>query len=396
MNRIGVILLFYFLSVSCGHNENKTLIREGGEGERVVINPEKIVKDYAMASVFVDSIEYIPLETSHEGLVGRIKAIYEWKGRFYIWDEQSDAIFIFSERGDFLKKIAAKGRGPKEYIAINLFYQNYRNGDLYIRCDRSMSILQYDAEGVFIKRIPCDFITMDFVLLGEDSLVLYGGKMPNQKVFQKTFPEQWRLVMMKDEKLLQKKFPGIFRDVFLNDVAKSRSFSCFSDSILLMETVGNDIYRLYPDGEVKPRFIIDFGKYNYPLTFDKSKDEALEIINSMRQGRSKWCKVIDIWETESNLLIEYSFEGYMFYAIYSKTNRKTYPIGPVWVNDIDGVAMPAVCASGKDYFLGVLEAHVILNAVESANKPSDRIKKMAEGLTEMDNPVLVRIKMKKI
>lgn len=86
----------------------------------------------------------------------------------------------------------------------------------------------------------------------------------------------------------------------------------------------------------------------------------------------------------------------MFKAIYSKETRKIYNIGPVWANDIDRIPMPMVYASEKDYFLGGLEAHVILNATEDPNKPSYRIKQIANKLTEMDNPVLVKIKMKKI
>lgn len=393
--RIGLLLIF-LLSISCNNTKKETIIQKLGKGEKIAINPEKIVKDYSMASTLVDSIEYIPLETTNEGLIGRIKAIHEWNGRFYIWDEQLDAICIFNKQGSFLKKLAAKGRGPKEYIAIRSFYQNPENGDLYIYCDRSRSILQYDAEGIFIDRIPCKFITRDFVLLGKDSLVLYGGKMPNQEVFSKTFPEQWRLILLKEGNIIKKDFFGEYKDVLLNDVGKSRNFSYFSDSTLLMETIGNDIYRLCPDGEILPRFTIDFGKYNYPLTFDLSKDESLEIINSLREGGNKWCKLTDIWETEMNLLIEYSFQGYMFNAIYSKETRKIYNIGPIWANDIDRVPMPVVYASGRDYFLGGLEAHVILYAVEDLNKPSDRVKQIAKNLTEMDNPVLVKIKMKKI
>lgn len=49
----------------------------------------------------------------------------------------------------------------------------------------------------------------------------------------------------------------------------------------------------------------------------------------------------------------------------------------------------------KIIFLGGLEAHMILYAMEDLNKPSDGVKQIAKNLTEMDNPVLVKIKMKK-
>lgn len=391
MNKGVIILLFLLLSIAC--NNKITIIQELGKGEIIAIDPKEFVQQHAMASFLVDSIEYIPLETTNESLIGRIKAIHEWNGRFYICDEQSDAIFIFNNQGEYLKKLAAKGRGPKEYIAIRSFYQNSKTGDLYIYCDRSLSILHYDAEGIFIERIPCKYITTDFVLLGKDSLVLYGGKMPNQNIFSKTFPKQWRLILLKEDSIIKKDFAGTYKDVLLNDVGKQRNFSCFSDSILLMETIGNDIYRLNSNGEISPRFTIDFGKYTYPLTFDKSNEESLEIIKSIKDGK-EWCKLIDFWETENTLLMKYSYQSFVLTAIYSKGTKKSYNIGPVWANDIDRVPMPTIHASGKDYFLGSIESHVILYSLENLNKPSDRIKHIAQNLTEMDNPIIVKVKMK--
>lgn len=391
MNIVRISLILLIFVVACTDKQEKEKL---GTGELIRIAPEEVDKKYMRASIFVDSVEYIPLETPHEAIIGRIKAIQEWEGRFYIWDEQSDAIFIFDEQGNFLKKAGAKGRGPKEYISISSFYQNPKSGDLYIRCDRSFSIIQYNAEGVFMKRIPCQFITTDFVVLGTDSLVLYGGKMPNQEIFRESFPEQWRLVMMKEGKVIKKDFPGVYDRTLLNDVAKSRNFSCSSDSILLMEAIGNNIYRLYPDGEFKPRYTVDFGKYTYPLTFDKPKDEALEIMKLAEKDGNKWCKLIDIWETENNLLISYSFQNYIFDALYSKKTGNVYNIGPVWVNDIDKLPMPSICSSGKDYFLGTLEAHIIHQAVMNADTPSPLLRQLAEGRTEMDNPILVKLKMK--
>lgn len=395
MEKKWILFLLLVVMTACKSTSTTGVFQEIGLGEFIVIDPKDVDKERCMASNFVDSIVYIPLETRNDILIGKIKTIREWNNRFYVWDGQSDVIFIFDMQGKFLKKIASKGRGPKEYMEIGAFYQNPRNGDIYIRCDRSFSILRFDSEGVFVERIPCEFIVTDFTLIGKDSLVLYGGKMPNQEVFRETYPDQYRLVVMQNGNIIKKELPSCFNETLLRDVGRSFYFSYFSDTTSLLETIGNNIYRLNENGSLVLRFTLNFGEYTYPLSFQTKPDEAMEIIQTQRKS-SKWCKIIDIIETDEHLLISYSFQKYIFQTLYSKLSQKVYNIGVVWLNDIDRVPMASLYASGNGCFLGSLEAHVLLNSVKNTDKVSEYVEEIAQGLTEMDNPLIVRIKMKKI
>lgn len=387
--------LFFFVFFFSCRPAPQVVVKKHAQSETIAIVPGDVPKENVMASALVDSLTYIPLETPDDALIGSIEAIYEWNGRFYIWDRQSNAVFIFSNQGKFIKKLANQGRGPKEYLRFCSLYLDPRNGHIYIHSDSSEAILHYDCEGEFVERISCKFRISGFTLAGKDSLILYGGKLSNQETFKETYPEQFRCVMMKGGDILNKELPGRYDDIFLNDVSRGKHFFYFSDTTSLIESIGNDIYRVGKDGGLTPRFSIDLGENTYPLAFETSPEEAKGIIEADRKTPGKWCDVHDVLETNDLLLIRYSFEKYGCKAFYSKRTKQIYNIGGIWLNDTDRIGMPDISGSNGDCFLGSLDASVVLLALENPDA-SSRIKNIAKDMDEMDNSVIVKIKMKKI
>lgn len=385
-------LIVIILCLSCQEESQKT---NNKKTEIITIDPTDIDKKSVLATTTIDSFIYIPLETSNDFMIGKIKQIYEWQNRFYIWDNMSDIIFIFSDQGEFIKRIDEKGRGPQEYIKINALYHDNINGDFYVQCDRSQAIFHYNSDGIFVERIDCKFITTEFTLLGKDTIALYGGKFPNEQIFKSTFPDQYRHVVMAHGNIITKDLSWQYNDVFLRYVGKNNYFSYFSDTTSLIEAIGNDIYRLNHNGTLMPRFSIDFGSYNLPLTFDTHSKNAKEILNTLQESSDRWCYTTEIIETPDIILINYAFEDYICHAIYSKITKKTYNIGPVWLNDIDYIGMPVIHNSTKNHLLGSLEAYTLQRTVDNP-KASSNIKKIANRIQEMDNPIIVKIHLKAI
>ncbi len=391
----SIVFLLVSLSVfSCREAvENRVSHRDGVT--RLTIDPLHIADSNLFASALIDSFIYIPLETSEDVVVGRIKALYEWKDRFYILDEQTNAILVFSQEGKFLKQIRHIGRGPEEYMRISSFYHNPRNGDIYIHCDRSQAILCYDEDGNFLRRIPCKFITAGFTMLGEDSLALYGGRYPNEGVFHTTFPRQYRYVVMQGNEVLRKDLAWEYKEEFMRVTDGRNFFFGFSDTVSLLESFRNDVYRIGRDGELKLRFCIDFGRFTFPLTFDASPDEVRTIIETRKKAADKWCKMHRMLETSEFLWINYSFSGMLNTVFYSKRTERIYNIGPVWVNDKHKLSMPEISDGCGQVLLGYLATHVFLQSSGVDGVPA-YIKEIAGKMNEMDNPVVVKMIMKKI
>jgi hypothetical protein len=64
----------------------------------------------------IDTIEFIPLETKDECLIGRIRKIDF--NNDYIFIGQGSAIFQFSIDGNFIQQVGQRGRGPGEYMQM--------------------------------------------------------------------------------------------------------------------------------------------------------------------------------------------------------------------------------------------------------------------------------------
>jgi hypothetical protein len=71
---------------------------------------------------FIDSCEFVRLETSDESLFGEITQLETFDGKFYIFDRQTMKLKVFGHTGNFLYNIGKLGQGPGEYSAIGFFF----------------------------------------------------------------------------------------------------------------------------------------------------------------------------------------------------------------------------------------------------------------------------------
>ena len=81
--------------------------------------PEKIEdpkNDVIVTSDLIESIEYIPLETTKNSLVHSVEQSLIYNDNIYILDNFGKSILMFNKQGKFIKRIGSYGKGPKEYI----------------------------------------------------------------------------------------------------------------------------------------------------------------------------------------------------------------------------------------------------------------------------------------
>ena len=99
-------------------------------------------------SELIDSVKYIPLETTPESLLSELKNVYVHKGFVYLLDDNY-SLLKFDATGKFICKIGGQGKGPGEYLSLQDFtiWDNkiwaLNNGVVYI----------YNLNGDFIKKI---------------------------------------------------------------------------------------------------------------------------------------------------------------------------------------------------------------------------------------------------
>ena len=389
---ILLIILLLQIFISCQNSYHPTLL---SGIENIDINPNDIRMENAFASKYIDSCQYIPLESSDSVMIGNIKQIFEDKDRFYIHDVTSDIIFIFEKTGKYLTKIDRNGRGNDEYIKLTEMYLDPINSDIIILCDRSQSLIRYNRNGNFINRTENKFITSAFASINSDTIIAYAGRLPNESIFSSTYPNGYLIVTMHNGKIINKFLENKFDPIYLNYVSKTNYFFNFSDTLSLIEDFSNTIYRIVSSSKIKPRYSVTFGKYTIPMNFNTPIEKVKEIISTYQKNPSTWCDIEKVIEKNNILLFHYYYEDLMHYAIYIKSQKQIQTIGPIWVNDIDGIGMPTICNSSLDNTLiGFIESHIFIDLVKNSKKPSSHVVNISHKLTEMDNPVLVKVFLK--
>lgn len=94
----------------------------------------------------VESMEYIPLETAENTLVGDVRQLIVSKEKYFISDD--NAVKCFSSDGEYLFDVGRKGRGLGEYSLISSFSCD----SCYVYIFDQNTLFQYDINtGTFIK-----------------------------------------------------------------------------------------------------------------------------------------------------------------------------------------------------------------------------------------------------
>ena len=102
-------------------------------------------------SELADSVWYVPLETTTQCILAEKFDHFRYKdSTFYVMDDYSKTVYVFSDKGKFLRNIGNKGNGPKEFHWCHQLVID--NEYLYI-LDMPNRIKKYDLEGNWIKDI---------------------------------------------------------------------------------------------------------------------------------------------------------------------------------------------------------------------------------------------------
>src|SRR5690554_1164659 len=133
-NFSGYIYLLNILITSCSSPS------PGVELSTIVI-PERIDPALHLTDLS-SSINEIQLETNEHALLGVIKDVKFFNGKFYIND--GNQILVFNNNGDFLGKLGRKGDGPGEYGILYSMAIDYNENLIYVSSIRKLIVFSAD------------------------------------------------------------------------------------------------------------------------------------------------------------------------------------------------------------------------------------------------------------
>ncbi len=139
----------------------------------VLIEYDKI-DDLGKDSNLITNVEYIPLSTTDESLIGKVCRVIFRNDSFYVFDFFiNNSVLVFDRFGEFTYKIENIGKGPGEYISASDIDVDGKGNVYLFDAGGSRNIIRYSKQGEewsYIKP-PKGFIEFKFV--NNDKILAY-------------------------------------------------------------------------------------------------------------------------------------------------------------------------------------------------------------------------------
>ena len=391
MKKLIITTVLIPLLLSCHENhslQKETYAHDTIDIKKSIINQEKI-----LFSQYVESINYYPVPTDHDYLIGKVGKLIVADSLFILMDNQiTHSVFIFDKKGSRKSCIHQHGNGPTEYINLSDVYYNPNHQELGLYCNIKNRILYYDINtGAYLREQKFPYKSDMIQLIGENVVqhteynenpdLGINGLYPNLIYFTQKNP---KMVIGKNY------FKGPINRAL---VTSSRGwFSLWNDTLSIKPDHCNIVYHCTKDS-IFPAHFLDFGEYNIDERYwNKVMEKNINAkkLNDYCQSENL-CETI--WYMESKNLIHFTCKqrGDLSRVIYSKKNKKGIRF-KIFENDMDMIAtfQPKTISGNKLY--GLLSSHntvIFCNSVKQ-----DLVPPILKDIKEGDNPVIVEITLK--
>lgn len=383
MKILTVLTLFLFLS-SCQKKKEIFITNNNTKTLHVKI-PENILElsNKKLLNKFSNKkVEYIALETRPESVIGDIDKIIIIDNDFYLLDKKNTkGIFIFNEKGKYLRKIQNVGNGPGEYLRISDFQYNRATKQLEIYDDITFKIYIYNLNGTFIRSVN-SFNFDNFLPVGKEDRFFYLKFFPDRKAIK----DNYRLVKMNekgdishlsfkyDDKNKRQRITGLLNHFYVNESVLNMT------NILFYEQYDRNIYEV-SDEIINIKYTIDFINHNSPLKFIDSDVKNKEVY--IYDNKLPYLFEI-VYENEERIIFNYVVGRVILQINYNKL-EDTYKQYKCHYSIEDKLHIAASSYLGESYDISIMEPKAFL--INGCYKKHQSLK----NITNTDNPVLIKI-----
>ena len=444
LSNIQVWLLVFFL-LSCRQSS-----MDKADGPAVIdFLPQIGNYQKVPVSEFVSELEYIPLETGDNCLIGEDVSVSRRNvivTKSHILVAAQRYCYAFGRDGKFITEIGRFGQGPGEYTVIgnNGIFVDEKEQSLYMEI-LPFAILEYSWDGVFRQSIKLPTNTLglypDGVFFVRDSLFIghNANQSGNEEYHFFLFDTSGQIIKTFDNHVKIAR-SGISWNSFENAMKPFR----LSDRIYVKEKPNDTLYCLNEHDELIPQFVFNLGKYAY--TKEKRANSSVEgLMEGLESvliipfqnmvGASNYI-FFDIDPNRLNIPLPKGRArkgesqplplppGTVIIRTYKRDNPVVFPHGiydtvnqmtrlldsdPVsgfrgLINDLDGGLSfwPLYCNSDNE-LIDIQEAHTMKEyltdeyfAAHEIKNPQahQKLKELLKTLQDDDNPVIVVAKLK--
>lgn len=403
------VLLLVIIAIISSNCTNMEKVKENGNSF-YSINFSAMIKDKRSMSLssISESIDYIELETNKLSVLSNIHDVKFTKE--YIFIKHGDKLLAqFDRKGNFLRNIGVRGKGPGEYLGIREFSLDEKNYFIYIQANWTKQILKYSFGGKYLKTF---FLNKDDIEIvwSRDSMFMCFSEpsIGNEKyVFKEinnlgdTIQGVKNYCLWNEKKISNSMYRFHGRNIFYRINNKLHFKGEFNDTV----------YTLDNNNKITPKFYVDLKSHHLPSELRLERGYEPRGIPS----EYYWdC----LRETDRYIFIHYATftpnetetklldDGYIMYDKKNKdgsallVNNGEYG----FINDLDGGMNFIPKYSNDSLAFQIIETTELKNYMstnkfhEQDHKKSqlyENLKVRISKLNENDNPVIMVVKLKK-
>ena len=382
MKRNLLFLSVLLLTLSCSNRS-----KEKNHAVQVIHVDVSVAPQKIDLEDVTENISFIRLETNSNCLIKSINKVEIYKSRIYILESSAFRnLLCFNLQGKFLFKVSGVGQGPGEYQFLTDFTIDKENGCLLL-ADNFRKIMKFDLEGNYVETYKTDLAINNIYLVDEKENIMairgYSAQRDNHYSFV--------TYSLKDQSILYYKSSD-----YVNIISSigSNVFSQSKNGILYSEPFNDTLFYVTKAG-MEPCYIIDFGKYTFPIKEYKN-EQLRSLIMQFNNSDKKYAGLIsNSYESSKCLFFGYDFSGKGLLAIYSTEADKTVSINEIIIKGNSYSKIQAFFKMQQDgTFIAELPAELVSNE-DIFMKESQR-----EGygsytditnltIREDDNPILI-------
>lgn len=351
-----------------------------------------------------EQIEYIPLETARNCVIGEALRVYTTKD--YIIAVAFRQNYLFDRHtGKFIREIGRYGEGPDEYMHTPQFSFDEESQSIYAAGSRD-DMIEYHLNGTIIRHISHPQAIADNKTIPMDrewfvsDVSNFEGKEPD------------RLVIYNQNGVVKKKIPNKHRFEGSGKTVYTGLKGVFykrKNEVYYYANCLDTIYKLSLDS-LQPHYRLHLGKYNLPYS------QIGEILDNLKR-LSQYFEIRSLEESNRYLFFSYGHKDipnrvgilniYHFVGYFDKTTNRTFTSAIDkthrcgFINDMDHFVSIypswSWSVSDSEELIMYMEAGDIAewfeeNPDKATNLP-EHLKKLSK-LTAEDNPVVVIAKLK--
>lgn len=390
MKYINFAILLFILG-SCNLHSNKV---DAPNLETITI-PADISGKKLMMSEIYDSLQYVPLETTDENLIGEVQKFIPLQDKYVIVDKvNAKAVYVFDHDGKFLNQIGQRGAGAGEYVKMSSAAVDEIGNRVFIYDSALKSLIIYDLRGEFKEKISLPLIAREIEYIGDNKIALFCNYESNPAVVKNSANPNLVIYDLKS-----KTSEGyLYTDTRINStevIIPSLALVKSADGIYtsLHYPLNEKIYKIDSTGIVNS-YLVDFDKENknyqekYLQNLIAESVELSDENNTMPNFKDLTNCIL----MQNGIYIEYinytsSDMGCGFYNMESGKyiggeSNETYPLQ----NDVDNGWIFSPMAVKGNIVYGVMDA-AGLEILE--NTKSDQLNHMKETMSSESNPIII-------